>query len=139
LALIASINADELAVSVYAPKGSLYIAEDSHYAKTKYVVYLGAKSVTVVAAGWSPETAELLTQELGKITDKPIENVVIPDHDPEYAAGIAYFPKETVLYAGSILKEQLGNLAPANLTEYPRTLQKRQDLRLKFDNVISGH
>lgn len=215
LALIASINAGEPAVSIYALKGSLYIAEDSHYAKTNYVVYVGAKSVTVVGGGWSPETAELLAREIRKIADKPIENVIIPDHDPEYAGGIAYwkrigakvvatetteralktewpkatefarkhfptypnvplelptniyqkdfdlengdirafylgpshnaddifvyFPKEKVLYAGSILKEQLGNLASANLTEYPRTLDKLQELHLKIDNVISGH
>ncbi len=195
LAPIASINAGEPALSIYALKGSLYVAEDSHYAKTNYVIYLGAKSVTLVGAGWSPQTAELLAQELAKLTDKPIENVIIPDHDPEYA-GIAYwkrigasvvateiteralktewakateftrkhfptypdvplelptniyqkdfelengdirafyldpshnaddifvyFPKEKVLYAGPILKEQLGNLASANLAEYPR-------------------
>ena len=215
LAPITSTNAGEPALSIYALKGSLYIAEDSHYAKTNYVVYLGEKSVTVVGAGWSPQTAELLAQELAKITDKPINNVIIPDHDPEYAGGIAYwkrigtnvlatkttdralktewakateftrkhfptypdvplelpttiyqkdfelengdirafylgpshnaddifvyFPKEKVLYAGSILKEQLGNLASANLTEYPRTLHKLEELHLKVDNVISGH
>jgi metallo-beta-lactamase class B len=43
------------------------------------------------------------------------------------------------LYAGSILKKQLGNLASANLTEYPRTLDKLQELHLTIDNVISGH
>ena len=215
LALIASINADEPMVSIHALKGSLYIAEDSHYAKTNYIVYVGPKSVTVVGAGWSPETAELFAQEIQRITDKPIENVIIPDHDPEYAGGIAYwkrigakiiatetterelkaewpkatefvrkyfptypnvplelptniyqkdfelengdirafylgpshnaddifvyFPKEKVLYAGSILKEQLGNLASANLAEYQRTLDKLQELHLEIDNVISGH
>jgi len=215
LAPIASINAGEPAVSISALKGSLYLAEDSHYAKTNYVIYLGAKSATVVGAGWSPQTAELLAQEVGKLTDKPIENVIIPDHDPEYAGGIAYwkriranvvatetteralktewakateftrkhfpnypnvpmelptktyekdfelengdirtfylgpshnnddifvyFPKEKVLYAGSILKEQLGNLASANLSGYPRTLRKLEELHLKVDNVISGH
>src|SRR5215471_13645763 len=91
LASIASIGAGEPAVSIYPLKDSLYIVEDSHYAKTNYVVYLGGKSVTLVGAGWSPQTAELLAQELAKITDKPIENVIIPDHDPEYAGGIAYW------------------------------------------------
>jgi metallo-beta-lactamase class B len=43
------------------------------------------------------------------------------------------------LYAGSILKEQLGNLASANLAEYPRTLHKLQELHLKIDNVVSEH
>jgi len=215
LVVIASINAGKPAVSIYALKGSLYIAEDSHYAKTNYIFYVGPKSVTVVGGGWSPETAELLSQEIRKITDKTIENVIIPDHDPEYAGGIGYwkrigakvivtqtteqalktqwpkateftrehfptyprvplelptnvyqehfelengdirafylgpshnaddifvyFPKEKVLYAGSILKEQLGNLASANLTEYPRTLHKLQELHLEIDNVISAH
>ena len=88
LVVIASINAGEPAVSIYALKGSLYIAEDSHYAKTNYIFYVGPKSVTVVGGGWSPETAELLSQEIRKITDKTIENVIIPDHDPEYAGGI---------------------------------------------------
>jgi metallo-beta-lactamase class B len=93
LASIASISAGEPAVSIYALKGSLYIVEDSHYAKTNYVVYLGGKSVTLVGAGWSPQTAEFLAEELAKITDKPIENVIIPDHDPEYAGGIVYWKR----------------------------------------------
>jgi metallo-beta-lactamase class B len=50
-----------------------------------------------------------------------------------------YFPKEKVLYAGSILKEHLGNLAFANLEEYPKTLQKLQQLHLQIDKIISGH
>jgi metallo-beta-lactamase class B len=50
-----------------------------------------------------------------------------------------YFPKERILYAGSILKEHLGNLASANLVEYPKTLQKLQALHLDIDKIISGH
>ena len=60
-----------------------------------------------------------------------------PSHNADEI--FVYFPKEKVLYAGSILKEQLGNLASANLTEYPRTLDKLQELHLKIDNVISRH
>jgi hypothetical protein len=44
-----------------------------------------------------------------------------------------------VLYAGSILKEHLGNLAFPNLEEYPRTLQKLQQLHLNIDRIVSGH
>lgn len=50
-----------------------------------------------------------------------------------------YFPKEKVLYAGSILKEHLGNLAFANLEEYPKTLEKLRQLHLDIDTIISGH
>lgn len=212
---ISVAKATEPGVSIYPLIGSVYVAEDSHYAKTNYVVYVGAVSVTIVGAGWSPDTAELLAQEIRKVTDKPVKDVILPDHDPEYAGGSAYwkriganivstelteevlkrdwakvtdftrkyfpaypslplvpptktyktdftlengalrgfylgpshnaddifvyFPKEKVLYAGSILKQHLGNLAFANLEEYPKTLQKLQQLHLDIDKIISGH
>jgi metallo-beta-lactamase class B len=50
-----------------------------------------------------------------------------------------YFPKEKVLDAGSILKEQLGNMAKADVREYPNTLHKLQDLHLDIRTIISGH
>ena len=187
---ISVVRATEPGISIYPLIDSIYVAEDSHYAKTNYAVYVGVASVTIVGAAWSPETAELLAQEIKKVTDKPVKDVILPDHDPEYAGGISYwkrsganvvstalteetlksdwtkavdftrkhfpsypnlplvlptktyeadftlengnirgfylgpshneddifvyFPKEQVLYAGSILKEHLGNLAFAN-------------------------
>jgi metallo-beta-lactamase class B len=215
LFLIATAKATEAGVSIYPLIGSVYVAEDSHYAKTNYAIYVGATSVTVIGAGWSPDTAESLAQEIRKVTDKPIKDVILPDHDPEYTGGSAYwkrigasitsteltevvlkrdwdktgeftrkyfssyrrlplvlptktykneftlengaihgfylgpshneddifvyFPKEKVLYAGSILKEHLGNLAFANLEEYPKTLAKLRQLGLHIDKIISGH
>ena len=212
---ISMVRAAEPGISIYPVIDSVYVAEDSHYAKTNYAVYVGPASVTIVGAGWSPDTAELLAREIRRITDKPVKDVIVPDHDPEYAGGIAYwkriganvvstalteetlrsdwakavdfmrkyfpsypdlplalptktyqadftlengnirgfylgpshnaddifvyFPKEKVLYAGSILKQHLGNLAFANLEEYPKTLQKLQSLRLNIDKIISGH
>ena len=212
---ICTARATEPGVSMYPLIGSIFVAEDSHYAKTNYVVYIGTSSVTVVGAGWSPDTAEMLAQEIRKVTDKPVNDVILPDHDPEYAGGssywkgiganiistelteqvlkrdwakavdftrkyfptyprvplvlpttiyktdftlengdmhgfylgpshnaddiFVYFPKEKVLYAGSILKERLGNLAFANLEEYPKTLQKLQQLHLNIDRIVSGH
>jgi metallo-beta-lactamase class B len=208
-------RATEPTVSLYPVSGAVYVLEDSHFAKTNYAVYIGAESVTVVGAGWSPDVAKLLAQKIMGITDKPIRDVILPDHDPEYAGGISYwessganvvstaltaetlksdwtkavdftrkhfpdypnlplvlptktcgpdftlengnvrgvylgpshnvddifvyFPKERILYAGSILKEHLGNLAFANLVEYPKTLQKLQALHLDIDKIISGH
>ena len=212
---ISTLKGTEPIVSMYPLSGSVYVVEDSHYAKTNYAVYIGAASVTVVGAGWSPDIAELLAGEIRKVTNKPIGNVILPDHDPEYAGGSAYwkrlganiistklteqtlekdwvkagdftrkhfpnypnlplvrptktygadftlengeirgfylgpshntddifvyFPKEKVLYAGSILKEQLGNLAFANLEEYPKTLERLRQLHLEIDKIISGH
>lgn len=209
------LKAAEPGMYMYPLVGPIYVAEDSHYAKTNYAVYIGVESVTVVGAGWSPDTAELLAQEIRKVTDKPVKDVILPDRDPEYAGGTSYwkriganvvstalteetlksdwakavdftrkhfpsypnlplvlptktyqadftlgngnlrglylgpshnkddifvyFPKEKVLYVGSILKERLGNLAFANLEEYPKTLQKLQRLHLDIDKIISGH
>jgi metallo-beta-lactamase class B len=60
-----------------------------------------------------------------------------PSHTPD---GIfVYFPEEKVLYGNCILKEHLGNLASANLSEYPSTLRKLKQLDLGFTTVIAGH
>jgi len=60
-----------------------------------------------------------------------------PSHTPD---GIfVLFPKEKVLYGNCILKEQLGNLDFADLTEYPKTLQKLKQLNLGFTTIVAGH
>jgi metallo-beta-lactamase class B len=60
-----------------------------------------------------------------------------PSHAPDDI--FVYFPAEKVLYAGDILKEQVGNLASANLAEYPKTLAKLKQLHLPIQFIISGH
>lgn len=50
-----------------------------------------------------------------------------------------YFPRQKVLDAGSILKEELGNMAKANVKEYPLTLHKLQALHLDVRTIVSGH
>ena len=44
--------------------------------KENSVVYVGDRSITVVGATWTPETAKLLAMEIGKITPKPITEVI---------------------------------------------------------------
>src|SRR5580704_8945665 len=90
---IALAKATGPGVSIYPLIGSVYVAEDSHYAKTNYAVYVGAASVTIIGAGWSPDTAESLAQEIRKVTNKPIKDVILPDHDPEYTGGSAYWKR----------------------------------------------
>lgn len=60
-----------------------------------------------------------------------------PSHAPDDI--FVYFPKEQVLYGGCILKEQLGNLAFADLVEYPKTLEKLKKLNLGYTTIIAGH
>jgi metallo-beta-lactamase class B len=196
-------------------RGHVYVAEDYFYLKENSVVYVGESSVTVIGATWTPETAKLLATEIGKITPKPITEVIDTNYHPDRAGGNAYFksigakivstkmtsdllqarwvetvrsmqkgfpsypalplvlpdktfagdfelqggglkaiylgaahtpdgifvffPREKVLYGNCILKEQLGNLDSADLTEYPRTLQKLKQLNLGFTTIVAGH
>jgi metallo-beta-lactamase class B len=196
-------------------RGHVYVAEDYFYSKENSVVYVGERSVTVVGATWTPETAKLLAVEISKITPKPITEVIDTNYHPDRAGGNAYFksigakiistkmtsdllqahweqmiryvqkgfpsypplplvppdktfpddfelqgsgvkaiylgpshtpdgifvffPQEKILYGNCILKEQLGNLDFANLTEYPKTLEKLKRLNLGFTTIVAGH
>lgn len=60
-----------------------------------------------------------------------------PSHKPDDI--FVYLPKEKVLYGGCVLKEMLGNLDGADLTEYPRTLRKLKRLGLDIATIVAGH
>jgi metallo-beta-lactamase class B len=60
-----------------------------------------------------------------------------PSHAPDDI--FVYFPHEKILYGGCVLKEELGNLAFANLVEYPKTLRKLKKLNLGYTTIIAGH
>jgi metallo-beta-lactamase class B len=196
-------------------RGNVYLVEDRFYSKENSVVYIGDRAVTVIGATWTPLSAELLVQEIEKITPKPIKEVIDTNYHPDRAGGNAYFksigaaivstrmtydllqrrwddmvnstrgafpdypalplvlpdkvfagdfklqsgrvrgiylgpshtpdgifvyfPRERILYGNCILKEALGNLSSADLTEYPRTLEKLKRLRLGFTTIIAGH
>ena len=216
ISLIAQFVAAEGPRVVLTPlRGHLYVAEDYFYSKENSVVYVGDSSVSVIGATWTPETAKLLANEIGKVTQKPITEVIDTNYHPDRAGGNAYFksigakivstkmtndllkahwnemvryvqkgfpsyptlplvapdqtfpgdfelqgggvnaiylgpshtpdgifvffPKEKVLYGNCILKEQLGNLDFADLTEYPNTLQKLKQLNLGFTTIVAGH
>jgi metallo-beta-lactamase class B len=60
-----------------------------------------------------------------------------PSHTPD---GIfVYFPEAKLLYGGCILKEQLGNLAFADLKEYPLTLRRLLGQNLDIKVIVAGH
>lgn len=50
---------------------------------------------------------------------------------------VVYFPEEQVLFGDCMLKEKLGYLGDANLTEYPKTLERVKKLKIK--TIIAGH
>jgi metallo-beta-lactamase class B len=50
---------------------------------------------------------------------------------------VVYFPDDKILFGDCILKEKLGWLGDANLTEYPKTLERIKKLKIK--TIIAGH
>ena len=103
---ISGLYATEPTVSIYPVSDSLFVAGDSPYATTNYAVYLGTASVTVVGAGWSPETAELLAQEIKKLTNKPIGDVIVPDQIRNTRGGCAYWKRIGANIVSTKLTEQ---------------------------------
>jgi len=72
-------------------RGNVYVVEDYFYSKENSVVYVGDSSVTIVGATWSPESSRLLAVEIGKVTQKPIAEVIDTNYHPDRAGGNAYF------------------------------------------------
>ena len=72
-------------------KGRIYIVEDSYYGSENSLVYVGTGYVTCIGATWTPETARLLAEEIGKVTPVPIREVVDTNYHPDRAGGNAYF------------------------------------------------
>jgi len=202
-------------LSLQRLSGPIYLVVDSHYASTNSLVYVGPRSVTVVGATWTPETARELAAQIKRVTRRPVTAVIDTSPDPEWSGGNAYwkaigakilamkatddvlestwverdqrarknypgypvlplvpptdilsdhfelqngdvqafylgpthtrgdifvyFPREQVLDAGSILKPHLGNLADADLREYPNTLHRLQRMHLRIRTIIAGH
>lgn len=50
---------------------------------------------------------------------------------------VVYFPEEKILFGDCIVKEKLGWLGDANVSEYPRTLERIKKLKIK--TIIAGH
>jgi metallo-beta-lactamase class B len=208
--------ATDSGMSMHLLAGAIYVVEDNHYDnQTNSLVYFGPRSVTVIGATWTPDTARILATRIRSVSKLPISEVIDPSPDPEWSGGNAYwrsigaricavdvtyqelkrswattvesarknhpgypalplvlpteiysgefqlqdgnvrafflgpshtpadifiyFPREKVLDAGSILKEHLGNMAHADVHEYPNTLHKLQELHLDIRTIVSGH
>ena len=91
LSAVPLVAAENPKVTLTPLRGHVYLVEDYFYSKENSVVYVGERSVTVVGATWTPETAKLLATEIAKITQKPITEVIDTNYHPDRAGGNAYF------------------------------------------------
>lgn len=78
-------------ISVQWLTGALYLVQDSHFVATNSVVYIGERSVTVVGATWTPDTAKELRSRIRELTPLPIREVIDTSPDPEWSGGNAYW------------------------------------------------
>ncbi|MBU1175957.1 MAG: subclass B2 metallo-beta-lactamase [Alphaproteobacteria bacterium] len=127
-----------------------------------YFARIGASIVStrlthdLIASDWDKVVAWMIDNGLGTY---PVLPAVLPDtvHDGDFDLqdgsvqafylgpshtpdGIfVWFPDENVLYGNCILKQRLGNLAFADLAEYPSTLKKLKALNLPIETIIAGH
>ncbi|MGZ0717752.1 subclass B2 metallo-beta-lactamase PFM-5 [Pseudomonas fluorescens] len=74
-------------------KGPLYIVEDKEYVQENSMVYIGAQSITIIGATWTPATAEKLEQEIRKVSPLPIKDVINTNYHTDRAGGNAYWKK----------------------------------------------
>src|SRR5262249_52376588 len=89
-------------------RGHLYVVEDDFYAKENSMVYAGEKSVTVIGATWTPDTAKQLVIEIRKISNAPITQVIDTNYHPDRAGGNAYFKAiGTEIVATEMTREQM--------------------------------
>ncbi|HZP60730.1 MAG TPA: subclass B2 metallo-beta-lactamase [Opitutaceae bacterium] len=101
-------------------EGSIYIAEDSYYSKENSVVYVGPEQVTVIGATWTPETARLLAEEIRKVTDKPIREVINTNYHPDRAGGNAYWKSIGCSIVSTQLTHDLLKRDWASMVEWTR-------------------
>src|SRR6516162_8524346 len=78
-------------LSLWPLRGHLYVVEDEFYTKENSMVYVGEKSVTVIGATWTPDTAKQLVIKIRKISDAPITQVINTNYHTDRAGGNAYF------------------------------------------------
>ena len=95
-------------LSLWHLRGHLYVVEDEFYTKENSMVYVGDKSVSVIGATWTPNTAKQLVTEIRKISSAPITEVIDTNYHPDRAGGNAYFKAiGTEIVATEITQEQM--------------------------------
>ena len=88
----AALFAENPTLTLTHLRGNVYVVEDNYpLSDENSAVYIGDKFVTVIGATWTPETARLLTNEVAKITRKPIKEVIDTNYNLDRAGGNAYF------------------------------------------------
>ncbi len=87
---------------------SVYIIPDKRVSLVPNIGFIvGDNSVMVIDTGMGPRNAEIVLQEVRKVTDKPIDYLAITHFHPEHGMGAQSFPNETKIVVPQAQKQEL--------------------------------
>lgn len=84
-------------IAVQPIKGGIHLVKGGSGANTAFVV--GEKSVCVIDAKMTADSAKAMIAEIGKVTPKPITHIVITHSDGDHINGLAGFPTGLTIVA----------------------------------------
>jgi cyclase len=93
------------AMTVQHIAGGLYFVKGGSGANTAF--YIGAKDVTLIDAKMTAEAAKQILAEVGKLTTKPITEMIITHSDGDHINGLTGFPKGLTIIASENTKKEM--------------------------------
>lgn len=82
---------DPKLVTIKHLTGPLWVVEDDYLFRENSVLYVGQSTATLIGTGWTPQVAALIAAAVGRVTSKPVREVVDTDYNPERAGGNGYW------------------------------------------------
>ncbi len=87
---------------------NVYVIPDNRVSLVPNIGFIvGDESIMVVDTGMGPKNAEIVLEEVRKISDKPINYLAITHFHPEHGMGAQSFPEETKIIVPMAQKQEL--------------------------------
>ena len=125
---------------------NVYVIPDNRVSLVPNIgIIVGDESIMVVDTGMGPKNAEIVLEEVKKISDKPIKYLAITHFHPEHGMGAQSFPNETQIIVPIAQKLELEKKGPGYIEFFsgmsPEIAGLLSDVRLvspdiAFDNKM---
>ena len=120
----AVIFAQAVHIQLTPIRGNVFLVQDEYpLSEENSAVYIGENFVTIVGATWTPGTAAKLMQEVAKITDKPVREVIDTNYNLDRAGGNPYFKQHGIRVVSLQLTAEL---IRRNWAEMVKDARRRQ-------------
>ncbi len=128
------------AISVQPIRGGIYLVKGGSGANAAFVV--GEKSVCVIDAKMTADSARAIIAEIGKVTTRPISHILITHSDGDHINGLAGFPAGLTIVASENtaleMAEAFKDERYASLREYLPNLKHGPARKVTLDNGFPG-